>query len=100
MPLAAASPYSPSARRWLHCSAAFASARACRHAWRTLLTEPPSIDHQELAVLGLIEIEGPGETERLHWLAMLTPAGQLQAHRIMARIFADLGEDGAEAHPS
>src|SRR3954454_20045260 len=43
---------------------------------RTLLTEPPSFAHDELAVLGLVEIEGAAsEPGKPRWLAMLTPAG-------------------------
>jgi hypothetical protein len=68
---------------------------------RTLLTEPPSFAHDELAVLGLIEIEGTSEPGRPRWLATLTPAGRLRAHRIMAEQMAELEDgDGNEGHPS
>jgi hypothetical protein len=66
---------------------------------RMLLTEPPSLDHQELAVLGLIEIEDASEPGKPQWLAMLAPAGQLRAHRIATQLLAEL-EDDNEAHPS
>ena len=68
---------------------------------RMLLTEPPSLDHEELAVLGLIEIEDASEPGKPQWLAMLAPAGQLRAHRIAAQRLALLAEledgDGARA---
>jgi hypothetical protein len=71
---------------------------------RTLLTEPPSFAHDELAVLGLIEIEGASEPGKPRWLATLTPAGRLRAHRIAERRLALLAEledgDGDEGHPS
>jgi hypothetical protein len=72
---------------------------------RTLLTEPPSFAHDELAVLGLIEIEGAAsEPGKPRWLVMLTPAGQLRAHRIARQRLALLAEpedgDGNEGHPS
>ncbi len=71
---------------------------------RTLLAEPPSFAHDELAVLGLVEIEGAaGEPGRPRWLATLTPAGRLRAHRIAQQRLALLGEpedgDGNEGHP-
>src|SRR3954452_4209908 len=71
---------------------------------RTLLTEPPAFAHDELAVLGLIEIEGAGEPGKPRWLAMLTPAGRLRAHRIAKQRLALLAEledgDTNEGHPS
>ena len=67
---------------------------------RTLLTEPPSLDYQELAVLGLIEIEGAGANRtKPQWLAMLTPAGRLRAHRIAVALLGKL-ENDYEGHPS
>jgi hypothetical protein len=71
---------------------------------RTLLTEPPSFAHDELAVLGLVGIEGAaGEPGKPRWLATLTPAGRLRAHRIAQQRLALLGEpedgDGNEGHP-
>src|SRR3954469_24363954 len=72
---------------------------------RTLLTEPPSFAHDQLAVLGLVEIEGAaGEPGRPRWLATLTPAGRLRAHRIAQQRLALLAEledgDTNEGHPS
>jgi len=72
---------------------------------RTLLTEPPSFAHDELAVPGLIAIEGAAsEPGQPRWLAMLTPAGRLRAHRIARQRLALLAEledgDGNEGHPS
>src|SRR4051794_8839387 len=71
---------------------------------RTLLVEPPSFAHDELAVLGLVEIEGASEPGKPQWLAMLTPAGQLRAHRIAQQRLALLAEledgDDHEGHPS
>jgi len=72
---------------------------------RTLLTEPPSFAHDELAVLGLIAIEGAAsEPGKPRWLATLTPAGQLRAHRIAQQRLALLAEledgDDDEGHPS
>src|SRR3954469_6341784 len=68
---------------------------------RTLLTEPPSFAYDELAVLGLIEIEGASEPGKPQWLATLTPAGQLRAHRIAVQWLTELenGDDN-EGHPS
>src|SRR3954464_7047765 len=60
---------------------------------RTLLTEPPSFPHDQLAVLGLVEIKGAaGEPGRPRWLATLTPAGRLRAHRIARQRLALLAE--------
>ena len=71
---------------------------------RTLLTEPPSFAHDELAVLGLVEIEGASEPGKPRWLAMLTPAGRLRAHRIAKQQLARLTEledgDRSEGHQS
>src|SRR4051794_26871076 len=66
---------------------------------RTLLTKPPALAWQELAVLGLIEIKGTSEPGQPQWLAMLTPAGRLRAHRIAAQRLAELKDDD-EGHPS
>ena len=66
---------------------------------RTLLTEPPSLDYQELAVLGLIEIRDASEPDKPQWLAMVTPAGQLRAHRIAVALLGKLEEE-YEGHPS
>jgi hypothetical protein len=52
-------------------------------------TEPPSLDYQELAVLGLIEIEDASEPDKPQWMAMLTPAGQLRAHRIAVALLGN-----------
>src|SRR3954469_11378873 len=67
----------------------------------TLLVEPPSFAHDELAVLGLVEIEGASEPGKPQWLATLTPAGQLRAHRIAVQWLTELenGDDN-EGHPS
>jgi hypothetical protein len=71
---------------------------------RTLLTKPPSLAYDELAVLGLIEIKGASEPGKPQWLAMLTPAGQLRAHRIAEQRLVLLAElengDDNEGHPS
>jgi hypothetical protein len=71
---------------------------------RTLLTEPPALAWQELAVLGLIEIEDASRPGQPRWLAMLTPAGRLRAHRIAKQQLARLTEledgDRSEGHQS
>ena len=72
---------------------------------RTLRTEPPSFAHDELAVLGLVAIEGAAsEPGKPRWLAMLTPAGRLRAHRIARQRLALLAEledgDTNEGHSS
>ena len=55
-------------------------------------------------MLGLIEIEGASEPGKPRWLAMLTPAGQLRAHRIAEQRLALLAEledgDRSEGHQS
>jgi hypothetical protein len=55
-------------------------------------------------VLGLVQIEGTNESGRPRWLAMLTPAGQLRAHRIAKQRLALPTEledgDNDEGHPS
>ena len=65
---------------------------------------PPALAYDELAVLGLIEIEGASEPGKPQWLAMLTPAGQLRAHRIAKQRLVLLAEledgDDNEGHPS
>jgi hypothetical protein len=71
---------------------------------RTLLTEPPALPWQELAVLGLIEIEDASQPGQPQWLAMLTPAGRLRAHRVAKQQLARLTEledgDRSEGHQS
>src|SRR3954447_26428912 len=71
---------------------------------RTLLTEPPALPWQELAVLGLMEIEDASQPGQPQWLAMLTPVGRLRAHRVAKQQLARLTEledgDRSEGHQS